>query len=139
MLLASLGLAAVLSAPPADPRSAIDFDPDIRAAHESLDSPYLRDALTAAMALPYRYGVTQMPCKARQLQPALGWVPAREPAGRIQWSRSANTAVKWAGIYGTCYIQSPMPREQIAETERLALECVCNGWLPKGVKEYPLP
>ena len=135
----SILLATVaISAPPRDP-PAVDFDPAERAAHERLDSPYLQDMMTVAMALPYKYGVTQMPCKAREWQPLRGWEPAREPSGRIEWVSGGATSVRWSGIYGTCFIQSPVPRAEMGEIERTALECECNGWLPKGVGEIPLP
>lgn len=133
----ALVLALALPAPP--PAGEIDIDAPMKAARVELDSPWLRDMMTAAMATPYKYGVTQMPCKARVMQPARGWMPAREPSGRIRWVHGPTVAVKWSGIYGTCYIQSPRPRHEMGEIERTALECECNGWLPKGVTDYPKP
>ena len=134
----SLAFAAVLGALP--PREdAIDFDAPLRAAESELDSPALKDRMIAAMAWPYRYGVTQMPCKARELQPLRGWTPAREPSGRIQWISGPGVQVRWSGIYGTCFIQSPRSREQTGEVERIALECECNGWLPHAPREIPAP
>jgi hypothetical protein len=137
MALLSLAVALALSAPP--PSEEIDIDAPMKAARVELDSPWLRDMMTAAMALPYKYGVTQMPCKARAWQPARGWTPAREPSGRISWVHGPVASVKWSGIYGTCFIQSPRPRHEMSEVERTALECECNGWLPKGVADYPQP
>lgn len=137
MDLLSLALSVALSAPPRD--GEVDFDAPINAARAELDSDYLRDMMTVAMATPYKYRVTQMPCKAWELQPARGWQPAREPSGRISWVAGSTFAVKWSGIYGTCFIQSPRAREDLGEAERTALECECNGWLPKGVAEFPEP
>ena len=57
-------------------------------------------------------------------------VAAREPAGKIQWVIGPATKVFWAGIYGTCLIQAPNPREALGVVERTALECECNGWMP---------
>lgn len=137
MGLASLAIALALSAP--SPQEPIDIDAPMKAARVELDSPWLRDMMTAAMATPYKYGVTQMPCKARVSQPARGWTPAREPSGRISWIFGPVVSVKWSGIYGTCYIQSPRPRHEMGEIERTALECECNGWLPKGFADFPKP
>ena len=137
MDLLSLALAVALSAPPRV--GDIDFDAPAKAARAELDSPYLRDMMTVAMALPYKYRVTQMPCRARDLQPARGWQPAREPSGRISWVAGPALAAKWSGIYGTCFIESPRPREDLGEADRAALECECNGWLPQGVPGFPLP
>ena len=139
MALGALALAVALSAPPPSEPPPIDFDPSARAAHENIDSPYLRDMTIAAMALPYKYGVTQMPCKARELQPLRGWTPAREPSGKIEWVSGPWASVRWSGIYGTCYIQSPVPRAQLGAIERTAMECECNGWLPQGIPEIPVP
>ena len=138
MDLASVAIAVALAAPPGRDMP-LDFDPEARAAHESIDSPYLQDMTMVAMALPYKYGVTQMPCKAREYQPLRGWTPAREPSGRIEWLEGAASSVRWSGIYGICYISSPVPRAELGSIERTALECECNGWLPKGVAEIPLP
>ena len=137
MDLLSLALAAALSAPPSS--EPIDLDAPMKAARAALDSDYLRDMMTVAMATPYKYRVTQMPCKASVLQPARGWQPAREPSGRISWVSGPAFAAKWSGIYGTCFIESPWPRDFLGEGERAALECECNGWLPKGISSYPLP
>lgn len=125
----SIVLALALSPHPAPVN--LDFDAPARASRAQIDSPYLRDAVLAAMAVPYKYGVTQMPCKAKEWQPQRGWTPAREPAGRIEWIHGNVTKVRWSGIYGTCFIQSPLGREQVDEFARTALECECNGWLPK--------
>jgi hypothetical protein len=138
MDLVSLAFAAALGTTP--PREgAIDFDAPLRAAESELDSPALKDRMTAAMAWPYRYGVTQMPCKAREWQPLRGWTPAREPSGKIQWVQGPRLQVRWSGIYGTCFIQSPVARDKIGAIERAALECECNGWLPRPLGEIPAP
>jgi hypothetical protein len=47
--------------------------------------------------------------------------------------------VQWSGIYGTCFIHSPRAKDELGEGERAALECECNGWLPRGIADYPLP
>lgn len=109
----------------------MDLDAPLKAAQVDLESPYLNAQVLAAMAAPYKYGVTQMPCKAQSWQPARGWKPAREPAGRIQWVPGPITRVFWSGIYGTCLIQSPLERDKLGIVERTALECECNGWMPK--------
>ena len=106
-----------------------DLDAAEKAAIVDLDSAHMNAKVFAAMAMPYKYGVTQMPCKAQQLQPERGWKPAREPAGKVQWIPGPATKVFWAGIYGTCLIQSPKPREALDPVERTALECECNGWM----------
>jgi len=106
-----------------------DLDAAEKAAMVDLDSAHMNAKVFAAMAMPYKYGVTQMPCKAQQLQPERGWKPAREPAGKVQWIPGPATKVFWAGIYGTCLIQSPKPREALDVVERTALECECNGWM----------
>lgn len=107
-----------------------DFDAAEKAAQVDLDSQYMNAKVFAAMAMPYKYGVTQMPCKAQQWQPQRGWKAAREPAGKIQWVAGPATKVFWAGIYGVCLIQSPKPRDELDIVERTALECECNGWMP---------
>ena len=119
------------------PPPKVDFDEPVREQQTSLDSPHIRDMLTAAMALPY--GVSRMPCRAQRLQPLRGWKAVREPSGKISWLEGPVARAKWSGIYGTCFIESPRPREVLGEGERAALECECNGWLPEGVKDYPLP
>ena len=126
----SLALVLALHALPLKPEE-IDLDAPMKAAQVELDSPHLHGQILAAMALPYKYGVTQMPCKAQQWQPRRGWRPAREPSGRIQWVLGPATKVFWSGIYGTCLIQSPLAREKVGEIERTALECECNGWSPR--------
>ena len=115
------------------PPKAEDYDLDAvaKAALVDLDSPYMNAQVLAAMAAPYKYGVTQMPCNAKAWQPSREWRPAREPSGRIQWVPGPITRVFWSGIYGTCLIQSSQPREQLGEVERTALECECNGWVPE--------
>jgi hypothetical protein len=107
-----------------------DLDAPMKASRVDLESPYLHAQVMAAMASPYKYGVTQMPCKAQALQPSRDWHPAREPSGKIQWVAGPVTKVFWSGIYGTCLIQSPLEREKAEPVERAALECECNGWLP---------
>jgi hypothetical protein len=108
-----------------------DLDAPIKAAQVALESPQLNAQVLAAMSWPYKYGVTQMPCKAKALQPSRDWYPAREPSGRIQWVEGPTTKVFWSGIYGTCLIQAPAPKMSVPEPQRSALECECNGWLPK--------
>jgi hypothetical protein len=107
-----------------------DLDAAEKAALVDLDSQHMNAQVLAAMAMPYKYGVTQLPCKAQQLQPWRGWKPAREPAGKIQWITGPATKVFWAGIYGVCLIQSPQPRDTLDAEQRAALECECNGWIP---------
>jgi hypothetical protein len=107
-----------------------DFDAAEKAAQVDLDSQFMHAKVYAAMAMPYKYGVTQMPCKAQQWQPERGWKPSREPAGKIQWIVGPATKVFWAGIYGICLIQSPQAKEELDAVERTALECECNGWTP---------
>ena len=121
--------AAALQAAPLKSEE-MDFDAPIKEAMVELDSPYMNAQVLAAMAMPYKYGVTQMPCKAKDLQPRRDWKPAREPAGRIQWIPGPVNKVFWSGIYGTCLIQSPLTRDKSPEIDRTALECECNGWLP---------
>jgi hypothetical protein len=134
-MLAILVLALSLPGPGAGPDT--DFDRPMKEEQTALESPWIRDMMTAAMALPY--GVTRMPCRARELQPQRGWAPAREPSGKISWMPGPEAKARWSGIYGTCYIESPVPRDRLGEAQRTALECECNGWLPKGISEYPLP
>jgi len=122
--------ASVAPVTPSPLRSAPSLDDEEQAALVDLDSAHMNAKVFAAMAMPYKYGVTQMPCKAQQLQPERGWKPAREPAGKVQWIPGPATKVFWAGIYGTCLIQSPKPKEQLDIAERTALECECNGWMP---------
>ena len=118
---------------PAIPAHAEEFDLDVslRGAQVSLESPQLNAQVLAAMAWPYKYGVTQIPCKAKSMQPERGWRAAREPSGRIQWVEGPVIKVFWSGIYGTCLIQAPAPKMSVPEPERTALECECNGWLPR--------
>ena len=129
MDLLSIALALALAQPPEKPR-LVDLEEPAKAALVELDSRFLGDQVLAAMAMPYKYGVTQMPCKAKEWQPQRGWRAAREPSGRVQWIIGPVTKVFWSGIYGTCLIQSPLAREKLDEIERTALECECNGWLP---------
>ena len=119
-----------LSSPPAKVEP-IDIDAPLKAQRAELDSPELNANIYAAMAMPYKWGVTQMPCKAKEWQPARHWYPAREPSGKIQWVVGPKTKVIWSGIYGTCFIQSPLARDKLGTVQRTALECECNGWLPK--------
>lgn len=118
---------------PATPAAPADRDLDalLKAAQVDLDSPQLKAQVLAAMSWPYKYGVTQMPCSAKAMQPQREWYPAREPSGRILWVEGPTTKVFWSGIYGTCLIQAPGPRMSLPEPERTALECECNGWLPR--------
>ena len=109
-----------------------DLDAPMKAAQVDLESPQLKAQVLAAMSWPYKYGVTQMPCRAKAMQPDRGWYPAREPSGRILWVEGPTTKVFWSGIYGTCLIQAPGPKMSVPEPERTALECECNGWLPGG-------
>ena len=122
--------AAVAPDAPKTLRHAPSLEEEEKAALVDLDSHYMQSQVLAAMALPYKYGVTQMPCKAQQWQPQRGWKPAREPAGKIQWIVGPATKVFWAGIYGVCLIQSPRAKEELDTVDRTALECECNGWMP---------
>ena len=115
---------------PAPLRLAPSLDDAEKAALVDLDSSYMNAKVFAAMAMPYKYGVTQLPCKAKDAQPWRGWKAAREPAGKIQWVIGPAKKAFWAGIYGTCLIQAPNPRDAMDALERAALECECNGWLP---------
>jgi hypothetical protein len=126
----SIALAISLQAVPPPRADGLDLDASARHALVELDSPYMNSQVLAAMALPYKYGVSQLPCKAKDLQPQRGWQSVREPAGRIEWIAGPAMKAFWSGIYGTCLIQSPLPREKLPETDRIALECECNGWLP---------
>ena len=122
-----LSIALALAAPPPE---AVDIDAPEKAARTSIESQYLKDQMLVAMAWPYKYRVTQMPCRARELQPARGWYPAREPSGNIRWIPGATLKARWSGIYGTCFIESPHAKEALDEASRAALECECDGWLP---------
>ena len=108
----------------------LELDTAEKKALVDLDSPNMNAKVFAAMSMPYKYGVTQLPCKAKDWQPERGWKPAREPAGRIRWVVGPAVKVFWSGIYGTCLIQSPNPRESMGVVERTSLECECNGWMP---------
>jgi hypothetical protein len=123
-------VAVALGVVPNPQKDDVDIDADVKKALVDLDSPFLNAQVYSAMALPYKYGVTRMPCKARDLQPWRKWRAAREPSGRIEWVAAPVTTVRWAGIYGTCFIQSPVPREKLHVADRAALECECDGWLP---------
>ncbi|HTS83600.1 MAG TPA: hypothetical protein VMG61_00715 [Usitatibacter sp.] len=127
---AALVLALALPSMPMKPEG-YDIDAPIKRAMVDLNSPELKDHITAAMAWPYKYGVTQMPCRAKAMQPERKWYPAREPSGRIEWVQGPVTKVLWGGIYGTCIIQAPRERSHVKEPERTALECECNGWMPR--------
>lgn len=107
-----------------------DIDAAEKAALVDLDSAAMNAKVFAAMAMPYKYGVSQLPCKAKELQPERGWKPAREPAGKIQWVLGPMSKAFWQGIYGVCLIQAPKAKEALEPAERAALECECNGWLP---------
>ncbi len=121
--------AAVEPAGPKTLRPAPSLEEEEKAALVDLDSHFMQSQVLAAMAMPYKYGVTQMPCKAQQWQPQRRWRPAREPAGKIEWVVGPATKVFWAGIYGVCLIQSPKAKEQPDVIDRTALECECNGWI----------
>jgi len=125
----SLAMMVALSAAPVKP-APVDIDAPIQAAITQIDSPELRDHVTAAMAWPYKYGVSQLTCKAQSMEPQRGWRAVREPAGRIEWVQGPVTKVLWSGIYGTCFIQTPRPRGELPLVEAIGLECECNGWMP---------
>ena len=107
-----------------------DLDAAEKAALVDLDSAAMNAKVFAAMAMPYKYGVSQLPCKAKDMQPQRGWKPVREPAGKIQWVIGPAPKAFWQGIYGVCLVQAPKPKEELDIVERTALECECNGWLP---------
>jgi len=107
-----------------------DLDAAEKAALVDLDSSAMNAKVYAAMAMPYKYGVSQLPCKAKEMQPQRGWKSVREPAGKIQWVIGPMNRAFWQGIYGVCLIQAPKPKEELDIVERTALECECNGWLP---------
>jgi hypothetical protein len=127
---AACALASTVYITPKTLREAPSLDDTEKAALVDLDSPHMNAQVLAAMAMPYKYGVTQLPCKAKDAQPLRGWKPAREPAGKIQWVIGPATKVFWSGIYGTCLIQSPNPRDAMDAMDSTALECECNGWMP---------
>jgi hypothetical protein len=107
-----------------------DLDAAEKAALVDLDSAAMNAKVFAAMAMPYKYGVSQLPCKAKDMQPQRGWKPVREPAGKVQWVIGPMNRAFWQGIYGVCLVQAPKPKEELDIVERAALECECNGWLP---------
>ena len=107
-----------------------DLDAAEKAALVDLDSATMNAKVFAAMAMPYKYGVSQLPCKAKDMQPQRGWKPVREPAGKIQWVIGPAYKAFWQGIYGVCLVQAPKAKEELDVVERTALECECNGWLP---------
>jgi hypothetical protein len=107
-----------------------DLDAAEKAALVDLDSATMNAKVFAAMAMPYKYGVSQLPCKAKDMQPQRGWKPVREPAGKVQWVIGPLNRAFWQGIYGVCLVQAPKPKEELDIVERAALECECNGWLP---------
>jgi hypothetical protein len=107
-----------------------DLDAAEKAALVDLDSATMNAKVFAAMAMPYKYGVSQLPCKAKDMQPQRGWKPVREPAGKVQWVLGPMNRAFWQGIYGVCLVQAPKPKEDLDIVERAALECECNGWLP---------
>ena len=107
-----------------------DLDAAEKAALVDLDSSAMNAKVYAAMAMPYKYGVSQLPCKAKEMQPERGWKPVREPAGKVQWVIGPVNKAFWQGIYGVCLVQAPKPKEELDLVERTALECECNGWLP---------
>ena len=107
-----------------------DIDQAAKSALVDLDSPVMNAKVFAAMVMPYKYGVSQLPCKAKEMQPQRGWKPVREPAGKIQWVIGPMPIAFWQGIYGVCLIQAPKAKEELSPADRAALECECNGWLP---------
>jgi len=107
-----------------------DLDAAEKAALVDLDSATMNAKVFAAMAMPYKYGVSQLPCKAKDMQPQRGWKAVREPAGKVQWVIGPVNRAFWQGIYGVCLVQAPKPKEELDIVERAALECECNGWLP---------
>ena len=117
----SIALALALAQAPSQP-AALDLDEPAKAQLVLIDSQFLGDQVLAAMALPYKYGVTQKACKAKELQPARGWKAMREPSGRVEWILGPATKVFWSGIYGTCLIQSPVARESPPKLPRVASE-----------------
>src|ERR1700740_2130229 len=72
---------ALQAVPLRSPGEPLDLDTPVKEAMVQLDSQYMNSQVLAAMSLPYTYGVSQLPCKAKALQPSRGWPPAREPAG----------------------------------------------------------
>ena len=126
----ALIFAIALQAVPLPKQEELDLDTPVKEAMVDLDSPYMKSQVLAAMSMPYKYGVSQLPCKAKDLQPKRGWHAVREPAGKIQWIPGPTMKVFWSGIYGICLIQSPVARDMAKELERVTLECECNGWLP---------
>ena len=127
---AALVLAVALPIVPHSQIDKLDLDAAEKAAMVDLDSPQMNAKVFAAMALPYKYGVSQLPCKAKEMQPQRGWKSVREPAGKIQWIIGPASKAFWQGIYGVCLIQAPKAKEELDIVERTALECECNGWLP---------
>jgi hypothetical protein len=125
----AIAVALALAQAPEKP-AELDLDAPVKAQLVLLDSEFLGDQVLAAMALPYKWGVTQKACKAKELQPARGWKAVREPSGRTEWVLGPATKVFWSGIYGTCLIQSPVAPAKLKPAQREALECECNGWLP---------
>jgi len=107
-----------------------DLDAAEKAALVDLDSSAMNAKVYAAMAMPYKYGVSQLPCKAKEMQPERGWKPVREPAGKVQWVIGPVNKAFWQGIYGVCLVQAPKAKEELSPADRAALECECNGWLP---------
>ena len=66
------------------PPKAEDYDIDAveKAALVDLESPYMNAQVLAAMAAPYKYGVTQMPCNAKRCSTAAAVMSAsRKMAG----------------------------------------------------------
>ena len=122
--------ASVVHVAPQPLRSAPSLDDEEKAALVDLDSAAMNAKVFAAMAMPYKYGVSQLPCKAKELQPERGWKPVREPAGKVQWVIGPMSKAFWQGIYGVCLIQAPKAKELLDAAERTSLECECNGWLP---------
>ena len=125
----ALALMVALPAIPVKP-GEYDIDAPLRAAMVALNSVEMRDHITAAMAWPYKFGVSQMACPAKAMQPERNWKAVREPSGKIQWVQGPVTKVLWSGIYGTCIIQTRSEKAKLPIAERVALECQCNGWMP---------
>ena len=132
LLAPSLVLAIAANIAPQPFSERPDLDAAEKAALVDLDSAAMNAHVFAAMAMPYKYGVSQLPCRAKEMQPQRGWKAAREPAGKVQWIIGPVNKAFWQGIYGVCLIQAPKAREELDAADRAALECECNGWLPEN-------
>src|SRR5260370_42046190 len=105
----SLFVAVALGVVPA-PRADVDIDADIKAALVQLESPFLNAQVYSAMAMPYKYGVTQMPCKAEEWQPAFGRPPTGGAGGFIAVIGGPLARTRWGGFYRMIPIPSPLGR-----------------------------